>query len=225
MKRDDIFRALSLAAAFAAVLSAGSCASPVNNGLVTADPDHNHPIAVAPTYRSLKLSFATPAAGLIPQDETRFDGFVGSYLARGNGAISISVPKGPGASEAIRYFGERLAKMGVPRSSILVGTRTLVDGDPRVELGYIGYQATTDRCGDWSANLANTASNLPAPNFGCANQHNLAAMVADPRDLVAPRSMSPSDATRRSTVMDNYEKGTPTAATKTSDQSGAVSSQ
>ncbi len=136
----------------------------------------------------LKLSFATPAAGLIPQDEARLDGFVSSYLARGNGALSISVPKGPGASQTIRYFGERLAKMGVPRSSILVGTRTVVDGDPRIELGYIGYEAHTDRCGDWSANLADTASNLPTPNFGCANQHNLAAMVSDPRDLVGPRA-------------------------------------
>jgi pilus assembly protein CpaD len=48
-------------------------------------------------------------------------------------------------------------------------------------------------------------------------------MVANPRDLIAPRDMEGGDATRRATVLDNYEQGKPTAAQKTADQSGAVS--
>ena len=74
-------------------------------------------------------------------------------------------------------------------------------------------------CGDWSRNAGDTASNLPMPNFGCASQHNLAAMVTDPRDLVSPRAMGPSDAARREIVMQAYQAGKPTAATKTADQS------
>lgn len=215
MIRHDVLRAASLAGAFAAVLMAGSCAS---SDVAYYNAARNHPIVVAPTYRSLKLSFATPAAGLMPQDEVRFKAFVHAYLARGTGSVSISVPKGPGSSETIRYFGERLGKMGVPRSSILVGTHTLVDGDPRVTLGYIAYSAKVGPCGDWSADASSTYSNLPMPNFGCATQHNTAVMVADPRDLVAPRPLGPSDATRRSVVIGKYENGQTTSAAKTSDQ-------
>jgi pilus assembly protein CpaD len=54
-------------------------------------------------------------------------------------------------------------------------------------------------------------------------QHNIAAMVSDPRDLVAPRPMTAADSLRRATVTSNYEKGTPTAAQQTQQQSGAVS--
>jgi pilus assembly protein CpaD len=60
-------------------------------------------------------------------------------------------------------------------------------------------------------------------NFGCAVQHNLAAQIENPRDLVEPRALGTSDAMRRATVMNAYEKGTPTAAAKTADQSVAVS--
>jgi pilus assembly protein CpaD len=49
-------------------------------------------------------------------------------------------------------------------------------------------------------------------------------MVADPRDLVAPRGMDAGDATRRETVVGTYEKAQSTAAQKGPDQSGAVSS-
>jgi len=224
MTRSEILHAASLAAALAALLTAGSCATPTYDGTITADPDQNHPITVSPTFKNLKLSFATPAAGLMPQDEARFTDFVQDFLAAGNGSISISVPNGPASSAAIRYFGERLAAMGVARNRILVGTRDLESGDGAVELAYVTYSATTAPCGDWSDNVANTASNLPVSNFGCATQHNLAAMVADPRDLVEPRALGAADAARRSTVMQNYEKGMPTAAQKTAEQSGAVTS-
>lgn len=223
MMKDQILRAASLAAALAAVLMAGSCATSVSPGL-TADPDVNHPITVAPVYRSMKLSFGTPAAGLTPADEARFEHFVDAYLKQGNGSVSVSVPKGPGSSAAIRYFGERLVAMGVPRSSIMVGTRTIADGDARIKLGFIGYKASTAPCGGWS-DASSTYTNQPMSNFGCANQHNLAAMIRDPRDLVAPRGLGPSDATRRSTVMGKYETGKPTAAQKNADQTTKITTE
>jgi len=220
MNRNEILRTLSLAAAFASVLMASSCAVPSGN--LTADPQKNHPIAVTPVYRTLKLSFATPSAGLLPQDEARFDSFVANYKERGNGSVSISVPKGPESSAVVRYFGERLAKMGIPRSQILVGTHDIVDGDGRVSLSYISYQASTDQCGNWTADITRTAANQVYPNFGCSTQHNIAAMVSDPRDLLQPRTMGPSDAMRRTEVMQKYEQGVPTAAAKTADQTAST---
>jgi pilus assembly protein CpaD len=117
----------------------------------------------------------------------------------------------------------------VPRDRILVGTRPDA-GDGRVEIGYMAYTAHVEACGqDWSKDWGDTADNQPPPNFGCSVQHNLAAMVADPRDLVEPRQMDASDATRRATVAGHYEKGEVTQADKrTSDkpteQSGISSS-
>lgn len=211
------------AAAIAAVLLAGSCAAPeTQNGReLVADPDVNHPITVDTAQKSIRLSFAPADAGLMPDDAARFDRFVSQYEANGDGVISVTAPSGPTAQQTLSYFGEKLAAAGVPRSRIMVGTRN--DSDPRVELSYVGYVAHTDQCGDWSADAADTFNNQPMANFGCAVQHNIAAQIENPRDIEQPRALGASDATRRATVMTNYEKGTPTAATKNADQSVTVS--
>jgi pilus assembly protein CpaD len=207
--------------AVAAVLLAGSCAAPMNDGSITADPEYNHPISVAPDMRTLRVSYA--GDGLSPDEGQRFDSFVASYQERGNGSISISAPSGPGAAEAIRYFGERLARLGVPRSRILVGTHDVTGGDSRVEIGYVAYVARVAPCDSWSKDLSESASNLPGPNFVCATQQNLAEKVADPRDLLGPRDQGPADATRRTTVIGKYEKGDVTTANKAPDQTATVS--
>lgn len=219
MLMKDILRAGSLVA----VLLAGSCASPEDPNFRVPDGDVNHPITVAPTYQSVKFPFSVSNAGLMPDDAAKFDAFVQDYLEHGNGAISVTVPAGNYANAAISYFGERLADMGVPRSRVLVGTKDVADGDTRVELGFIGYGAHVDKCGDWSENVAATGENEPMPNFGCAVQNNIAAMVADPRDLLQPRTMGDADTPRRTAVMGHYGKGEVTGATKSAEQSSVVS--
>ena len=211
-------------ASIAAVVLAGSCAAPMNDGTTrSSDGAANHPITVAPRYASIKLPFSAPDAGLMPDDAAHFDAFVSDYLQHGNGSISVSAVAGPQSTGAISYFAERLFSMGVPRDRIVVGTRDAANGDSGVEIGYVGYVAHSDPCGDWSKDLAGTAGNVTAPNFGCAVQHNIAAMIADPHDLVQPQPLAEGDAQRRSTVIGNYDKGKVTAADKTGDQSTKIS--
>jgi pilus assembly protein CpaD len=199
-------------AMLSAVLLAGSCSN--DAGFSSPDGSENHPIVVEPSSNSIKLPFSAPQAGLMPEDSARFEAFVDAYERGGNGAISISAPSGPDSSAAISYFGERLAADGVPRSRILVGTHDAVNGDTQVELDFIGYVAHTDACGDWSQNLAETSANYTSPNFGCSVQQNIAAQVADPRDLIEPQAMGLANANRRDDVLSKYEKGKVTQADK-----------
>lgn len=205
-------------AALLAVMLVGSCASPPDHPAVFEDGDANHPITVEPSYQSLKLSYA---GTLSPDDSANLENFVGDYLAQGNGAISISAPPGPDSSRIITALGEQLVGMGVPRAHILVGVSDQSDG--RVEIGYVTYTAHTDPCGDWSVNAADTTENLPMPNFGCSVQQNIAAQIADPRDLIESRKLGRADATQRMMMLNKYEQAQSTAAAKTKDQSGAVS--
>jgi pilus assembly protein CpaD len=46
--------------------------------------------------------------------------------------------------------------------------------------------------------------------MGCATQRNLAAMVANPEDLVHPRGETPRPSERRDTVWGKYVAGQPT---------------
>jgi pilus assembly protein CpaD len=199
-------------AALSAMLLAGSCAAPTEEQIRWSAPDSAHPITVAPDFRAVRVAYT--GGPLAPEDSDKLDHVVGDYLARGDGALSVSAPEGPDSSQANSYFGERLVQMGVPRSRILVGTHPVNDGDRRVEVGFVAYVAHTEPCGDWSKDAAKTWDNLPMPDFGCANQHNLAAMVADPRDLDQSRRLDVPDATRRTVVMGHYEKGEITQADK-----------
>ena len=210
MKLDYLFRA----AAIACVLISNGCA--VSNGADTIAEDGavNHPIAVEPSYRDLKLAFVAGAESMSNEDALKFDAFLADYRTHGNGSLGISVPNSANSRAAIAYFGERAAATGISRDRILVSTHDVANGDNRVDVSYIAYTAHTDACGDWSENLAFTGDNQTPKNFGCSVQHNIATMVADPRDLLGPGGMGPVDTNRRAVVMDHYQKGEITQADK-----------
>ena len=215
----NLFRGLSLAA----VLMAGSCTGPSSDEkMVFDDPVANHPILVEPSSQSLQVS-ASPG-GIAPADMGRnFYAFLAGYQSHGNGKIVISVANGAATNAELSSIADRINAMGVSRDQILVANHDATPGDSRVELNYVTYRAGTTACGDWSEDLAFTLDNKTSANLGCSVQHNIAAMAADPRDLLGPRPMGGADANRRATVVTNYEKGVPTAAAKNADQSSAIS--
>jgi pilus assembly protein CpaD len=203
--------------AWLVALGLSACAAPFNGPENVSDEHLMYPITVTPRMETLRVPFN---GNISPDTDSRLVAFAKDYLENGNGAISISVPDGD--SGARRYFASRLSDLGVPAWRIMIGNSETAEPAQVVELSYIRYAAEPAPCGDWSTNIADTASNMPPPNFGCATQHNLAAMVADPRDLVAPRGADAADAQRRMTVLDKYRKGQTTPAEKTAEQSGAV---
>ncbi|HKB95808.1 MAG TPA: CpaD family pilus assembly protein [Rhizomicrobium sp.] len=217
MKLDYLLRA----AALASILAAGSCSVANDGAMISEDGARNHPITVEPSFRELKVQFAG-ADGMRAEDAAKFDAFLTEYRTRGNGSLGISVPGGASSRAAITYFGERAAATGISRDKILVSTRDVANGDMRVDVSYIAYTARTQACGDWSENESFTLDNRTSKNFGCSIQQNIAAMVADPRDLLGPGAMGPVDTARRALVMEHYQKGEITSAAKSSDQSADV---
>jgi pilus assembly protein CpaD len=205
-------------------LVAGSCSSASSDDQpqqpAFEDGAANHPITSEPSYRTLKLANTIQLSN---SDVVDLATFVDDYMTRGAGAISISVPAGPNSAQVITSLGEHIAELGVPRARILVGVQDQGGPDARVEIGFITYEARLEPCGDWSVNAADTSENLPMPNFGCSVQHNIAAEIADPRDIDQSRGLGPADAERRMQVLGKYEQAQTTSAQKTQDQSGAVS--
>ncbi len=210
MKLDHVLRA----SAIAAILAAGSCSVSNDGNMISEDGARNHPIVVEPGFRDLKVQFAGGAEGMSADDAVKFDAFLADYRIHGNGSLGISVPSGAPSRAAISYFGERAAASGISRDKILVSTHEAANNDFRVDVSYIAYSAHTRTCGDWSENEAFTLDNQTPKNFGCAVQQNIAAMVADPRDLLGPGAMCPGDTTRRGIVMDHFEKGEVSQADK-----------
>ena len=108
---------------------------------------------------------------------------------------------------AVDEIRQLLSDNGLPKRRSL--SRSIAAGDPHapVRVSYLRYVAEGPVCGAWPTNLAFEPNNLPYPNFGCTNQHNLAAMVANPADLLGPRTESDRPSERRDVMWDKYVKG------------------
>lgn len=202
-----------------AALSLAACSTPASNGPEQAfDLDTRYPISVQPRMMSLALPYNGQAA-LDQNTGGQLSRFAEDYLTHGSGSIGVSGPNNAASNLVV----ESLLEIGVVRTQIMVGPNTSGAANNDIRVTYIRYVAEVPPCGDWSTNLAITASNTRPPNFGCATQHNIAAMVADPRDLVAPDTSGQADAQRRLTILERYRAGEPTAAQRTDAQSAGVS--
>ena len=112
-----------------------------------------------------------------------------------------------------------LASMGVPAHAIT--RRSYRVDDPRalptIRLSYPKMAAVAGPCGLWPSDLGPSIynpsynENKQWENFGCSTQHNLAAMVANPSDLVQPRTETAAYTPRRSIAFQKYGKGESTA--------------
>jgi pilus assembly protein CpaD len=98
---------------------------------------------------------------------------------------------------------------GVDYAKITGGTYQ-ADGRPNapVMLSFARFEAVKVTCQPWSEfDPRKTASNLSPDRFGCAQNANLAAMVADPGDLLGDRTDTTRDAARIQVGIDKHRKG------------------
>jgi pilus assembly protein CpaD len=62
-------------------------------------------------------------------------------------------------------------------------------------------KASVKPCGDWSMNANSEPLNDHLSNHGCAVQSNIAAMIANPDDILHPDKMKPGPSAARTTVL------------------------
>lgn len=92
-----------------------------------------------------------------------------------------------------------------------------------VSVNLVLYRARHQDCNQTWDNLAATGGNKPYENFGCAVTANLAAQVADPRDLAHPAAPAAADAARKSVILDKYRQGKVTSADVDDNAKGTIS--
>lgn len=196
------------------------------------EPSERHPILVSQKPASMNLNIAPGSLGLTGSQVAQVEGFLTHFRASdaGNSKLVIAVPSG-GANEtaAMRAVGQLnglIKEAGFADNAVQVQPYHV--GRSRtgpIRFSYMRYVAQAPVCGQWPDNLARDERNVNYHNFGCAQQANLAAMIANPADLVTPRTMDPADAERRSVVLEKYRSGDATGSQKTSEQNLRKSEQ
>jgi pilus assembly protein CpaD len=207
-----------LAIAFLSALGGGcqhdGATGPQVAGWTLVDPEQRHPILVSQQPATLSFRIAPSAEGLTPMQRARVLDFANHSKASdtGNSRIVISAPGGSAneasSMQAADEARQLLLSIGYSETTIAVEAYHASGRDAPLRLSYMRYVAQAPECGqDWSENLARTYQNTPYPNFGCAAQRNLAVSVANPADLLGPRTMTARDANRRDDMYTKYVKG------------------
>jgi pilus assembly protein CpaD len=196
------------------------------------DASQRHPILVSQQPATLNIRVGSGAQGLSGAQVGQLSDFLARYRAMdsGNSKLVIAVPSGSAnegaAMRAVAHVRQIIQEFGFSESVVAMQAYSASrEATAPIRLAYLRYVAQAPECGHWPTNLAKDPRALPYPNFGCAQQHNLAAQIANPADLLGPRTTAPSDAERRATIMDNYRQGRTTGAEKSADERSQVKGQ
>ncbi len=185
-------------------LALGGCMGTQNRGLESV-----HQPVVA--RQDFALDLQTRGDRLAPGETDRLAGWFDSmHLAYGD---RVAIDDAGGYARGAR------ADIGdvVARSGLLLSDNAPVTGAPvapgtmRVVISRM--TASVPGCPDYSRDSAHEFDSNTSSNFGCAINSNLAAMVANPADMVRGRDGGTSTDPRVSyRAIDAYRKATPTGA-------------
>jgi pilus assembly protein CpaD len=185
---------------------------------VPRDLRQRHPIAIREGVHTVELFIGSRRGELTLDQRGDVLSFAHTWRRDAAGGIIIDLPSGTSnqaaAANALQQVRAILTSMGIPPQDIEVRPYRL--SDPRtlatLRLNYSRMVASAGPCGMWPKDLGPTADrehseNTEYWNFGCSSQHNLAAQVENPADLVQPRGETPTYTPRRTTVVERYRIG------------------
>ncbi|WP_298916104.1 CpaD family pilus assembly lipoprotein [uncultured Algimonas sp.] len=187
------------------------------------EPTHRlNPSKVAESVERLELYARPNGLELSARDERAVAGFLQAYAAQGSGPLYINRParalSGMGVAQTDALLDRLMRGSGLRTGSVQSGTYHTRPGDPApVILSYRTLRAVPQDCARLG-DLSVTHTNGVSPEFGCFASANLAAMIADPRQLIEPYATQAPNAQRRQVVYDRYIQGVSTASERPAGQ-------
>lgn len=201
--------------AVGALVSGCAPREPQFTGSIDTDGFHSrHPIVVEEGNETLDIPVGPQAARLPVELSATVESFGRESRRRGASGVVVMVPSGSANESAAhrlaRDVTQALVRGGVPAHAVerrAYGASGPEDVAP-IRIAYPRIVARVPHeCGEWPGTAISDYGNHDYWNFGCATQANIAAMVDDPTDLVAPSPLGQPDATRRAVVLQAYRKG------------------
>jgi pilus assembly protein CpaD len=182
-----------------------------------ANPSERHPILVSNAEATLDLDIYRGSTGLTGYQQGQLASFLRGYRREEGNRLLIRAPSGgPNERATMSAFNDvkRILRANGFTSDMvqLEPYYASYKSNAPLRLSYMRYVAKAPDCPDWSENVARDPQNMPYPNLGCATQTNLAAMVAEPRDLIEPRGETPRSGERRDNVWGKYTQGETTGS-------------
>lgn len=166
------------------------------------------------------LDVTTSGSGLAYGEQARLAGWFDAMSLKYGDRITIDDPSD---NPATRSTVEALAS----RHGILLGDQPAPQTAGYVTAGTARVIVTRSKasvpgCPDWSAQSDFNPANGLSSNYGCATNSNLAAMIANPEDLIrAAEDTGVTSAATAAKAIDAYRKAQPTGNGNTVSNTGS----
>ncbi|MBL8650187.1 MAG: CpaD family pilus assembly protein [Sphingopyxis sp.] len=158
-----------------------------------------------------QFDVATVGGELPPSEQGRLQGWLDAMGVRYGDRIAVEDPSPyttGSAHAAIRSIVERQGLL--MSDAVPVTTGAVPQGS--VRLVVTRASAYVPGCPDWRTKSSINLANATSSNYGCATNSNLAAMVADPNDLIKGASAKGNDPTAATRPINTYREKPQTGA-------------
>lgn len=193
-----------LLAALAPALLLGGCMGTQNRGLESV----HQPVVEKTDYA---FDVATAGGAMAPGEDRRLAGWMAAMRIGYGDRVAIDDPS-PYPTAVRAQVADLVAGYGLLLSrDAPVTPAPLTPGTIRVVVSRM--RASVPGCPDWSLDSTNDFNANTSSNYGCATNRTLAAMIADPADLVrGAAGNDTNDAAVSFKAIDTYRKKAPTGA-------------
>lgn len=199
-----IKRTLLIATALAPALLVSACAGTQNRGLESV----HQPVVSRTDYA---LDVATSGSDLAPGEEQRLAGWMTSLHVGYGDRVAIDDPNpyGAGVHDAV---ARQVAHYGLLVSDDAPVTNApIAAGTIRVVVTRM--KARVPGCPDYSRNSSTDFESNTSSNYGCSSNATLAAMIANPADLVLGQAGSGvADQVSSAKAIDSFRKAAPSGS-------------
>ncbi len=152
---------------------------------------------------------AAPDGSLGPSEEARLDGWFRSLQLGYGDSIYVDGPYADGARADVARVASRYGMLIHDGAPVTAGG--VAPGSVRVVVSRT--RASVPNCPNWSVPSQPNLENATMSNFGCGLNSNMAAMVANPEDLVHGREGSGlTDSTTATRAIGVYRTAPPTGS-------------
>lgn len=193
---------LSLAVTTALLSGCAGSPSQPNRSL-----DSVHQPVVSQTH--FVMDVATSGGAIPVSEQQRLSDWLKAMDVGYGDRVAIDDPSPYGNKDAHDAVAQLVAGHGMMMArSAPITSGTVPPGSLRVVVSR--SQAAVPGCPDWSSKSVTDFSSATGSNYGCAVNSNLAAMVADPQDLVKGANGALSDPVSAAKAIKAYRDAEPT---------------
>ncbi|RYD44635.1 MAG: hypothetical protein EOP63_04875 [Sphingomonadales bacterium] len=166
-----------------------------------------------PVVRNSIYQFDVAATNgeLPPSEQGRLQGWFDAMGIRYGDRVAVEDSSLYGASSAQATVRSMVERRGLLLSNdVPVTTGAVPEGHLRVVV--TRASASVPGCPNWDSKSSLNPTNATSSNYGCATNSNLAAMVADPNDLIKGARNTGSDPTAATRAIQTYRTKPQTGA-------------